>query len=147
MADIIVQLTLNGTPVNGLANDPDITVLRIDTDAAVVSAVDMSDMGAGGLYKFEFGGFAEPGLTYTYFIDADPTASGQVDNRYFGGTFDYYAHDTWVDKGLNNNDPLTIFENTEGSDYDQTGSDGVRGPDVDKTIVKVGSTTTITRQP
>lgn len=142
MTTIVIQTTSGGVNVNGLAVVPEITIYRSDTNALVDNA-SMVDTGVGGLYKHVFVGVA--GLEYMYYVDADQIASGQVDNRIYGGVFDYELHDVWLDRGLNPADPKEIFENTEGSDYDESAADGVEGPDVDKSVVKVGATTTITR--
>jgi hypothetical protein len=146
--DILVQTQLNGVAVNGLTDDPEITIVRLDTDVVVVNGSVMSDVGVGGLYKFKFGNLAVIGVHYAFFVDADPNGNGQTDQRYYAGSFDFEIHDLWIDHGLNVFDPAMLFENVEGSDYDQTNSDGNGdGPDVDKSIVKVGATTTTTRQP
>ncbi len=145
MSQILVQTTLNDAPVNGLAQDPQISIIRTDTDAVVVNAVDMTDTGAFGFYKFDFtGGVA--GVEYAASIDADPLASGQVDDRFFNTAFDYEITDLWNDHGLNPDENKTITENTANTDYDEAVSP-TDAPDIDKSVVKSGSVTTLNRAP
>jgi len=85
MVDIVVNLTKNLAPVNGLTDDPEITIRRLDTGAAVVSAAAMTDQSSDGLYTYSF--TAVDGLNYSFLIDADPSVTSQVDNRYHNGSF------------------------------------------------------------
>lgn len=140
MAEIAVTTLLNGALVNALANAPQITITRLDTDADVVSGAAMTDTGANGKYRFSFTPVA--GLQYGFLIDADPLNNGQVDIRYFDGAFDNEVNDIWNDRGLNPSINKTITENTAGSDYDEQ----VLSPtQIDKSVVKAGSVTTINR--
>lgn len=145
MTDIVVQTTLNGVPVNGLTDPPEITILRGDTDAAVVSAAAMSDQGAGGLYKFDFT-LAVAGLFYSYSIDADPNATGQVDVRTYGGSFDTELNDIWRDRGLDPSNAKTVDDNgvADDADIDEVVAAG-DGAAIQKDVITVGSVTTITR--
>lgn len=147
MTDIVIQTKLNGVAVNGLTDDPEITILRLDTDAAVVSGVAMSDQAAGGLYKFAFTA-GVVGVKYSFSVDADPSVTGQVDDRYYVGAFDNEIRDLWNDHGLNPaaGEEKTITENTEGSDYDEAVTDS-DGPDIAKSVVKAGTVTTLNRAP
>ena len=143
MTTIVVQTTLNGVEVNGLADDPEITIHRLDTDAAVVTDVAMSDVGGCGLYKFTFTPIR--GVRYGFCIDADPLATGQVDTRTFGGIFDHELTDIWRDRGLDPTVPKTITENTVGEDYDEAVAAGADSPAIAKDTTKVGAVTTIDR--
>lgn len=145
MTDIVIQTTSGGVPVNGLADPPEITILRIDTDAAVVTASAMSDQAAGGLYKFAFTA-GLPGIKYSFEVDADPNVTGQVDKRTYGGAFDNEIRDLWNDHGLNPSDDKTITEVTEGEDYDEAVTD-TGGPDIAKDVTKIGLVTTLNRAP
>ena len=102
MTDIVIQTKSGGVAVNGLTDDPEITILRLDTDAVVVNAAAMSDQGVGGLYKFFFTPLA--GIQYSFSIDADPNATDQVDDRNYFGAIDNERTDLWRDRGL---DPST----------------------------------------
>ena len=145
MSTLTIQTTLAGVAVNGLAVAPTISVRRADTDAVVASG-SMVDTGVGGIYNFEW--FPDtPSLNYYWFADADPLASGQTDVRTYGNSFDLELTDLWNDHGLNSADIKEIVEITEGANYTETANDQTQGPDVEKTVVKIGDTTTITRLP
>jgi len=143
MTDIVAQMTLAGVPVNGLTDDPEITIRRLDTDAAVVTSATMSDQGGNGLYKFAFTA-GVLGVAYSFAIDADPSVTGQVDIRTLGGAFNNEVRDIWNDRGLNPAGAKSITENVPGSDYDEAITDP-GGPGIAKDVVKVGAVTTITR--
>ncbi len=143
MSQIVIQTTLNGTPVNGLANAPQIDIVELATDTTVVTGAAMTDVGSNGFYKFLFTGGVQ-GVEYAFNVDADPTASGQVDDRYFSNSFDYEITDLWNDHGLNPAQNKTITENTPQTDYDEAVTDP-NAPDISKSVVKAGSVTTINR--
>lgn len=85
MAEIAVHLLAANAPVNGLADDPEITI----QDAAgteVVADAAMTDRGTRGLYTYTFAAVA--GTRYSFLIDADPNNTGQVDVRYWAAAFD-----------------------------------------------------------
>lgn len=86
MARISVNLLASNVPINGLADAPEITIQRLDTLAEVVADSAMTDGVTRGLYEFNFA--HDPLLDYAFLIDADPNASGQVDVRYWRGSFD-----------------------------------------------------------
>ena len=145
MTDIVIQTKSGGVAVNGLTDDPEITIVRLDTDAVVVNAAAMTDLAVGGLYKYVFTtGIA--GVRYTFSVDADPNATDQVDDRNYGGVFDNEIRDMWNDRGLNPAQDKTITENTLGADYDEAITDP-DGPDVAKSVVKAGTVTTLNRAP
>jgi hypothetical protein len=140
MTDIVIQTKSGGVAVNGLADPPEITILRLDTDAVIVNAVAMSDQAAGGLYKFAFTPVA--GLQYSFSVDADPNVTGQVDDRNYFGAVDNEQNDIWNDRGLNPGVVKTITEVTLGADYDEA----VAAPTaIAKDVTKVGAVTTIDR--
>lgn len=143
MTDIVAQMKSGGVAVNSLANVPEITIVRIDTDAVVVNAAAMTDQGVGGLYKFSFTSGLQ-GIKYSFSIDADPTSTGQVDDAFYSGAFDNEIRDIWNDRGLNPSADKTITENVEGSDYDEAVTDA-EGPDIAKNVNKTGATTTLDR--
>jgi hypothetical protein len=145
MTDIVIQTKLNGAVVNGLAADPDITIVRLDTDAVVVNAVDMSDQGVGGLYKFDFTG-AVAGLRYSGFVDADPLNTGQVDDRYYILAFDTEQNDIWRDRGLDPANAKTVDDNgvADDADIDEDVAAG-DGATIHKDVLTAGNVTTITR--
>jgi len=136
------MVTNGGTPVNGLTDDPEITIRRTDTGAVAAGPSAMTDQGADGLYTFSFTPVA--GLEYSFLIDADPLATNQVRRfeRYYDGGFDNELNDLWNDHGLNPAIDKTITENTPGSDYDEQ----VLAPtSIDKAVTRVASVTTINR--
>ena len=140
MTEIVVDVTLSEAPVNGLAVDPEISIIRVDTGALVVTDDAMTDTTVLGKYSYSFTPVA--GLDYSFQIDADPSATGQVDLRYFNGAFNNELNDMWNDHSLNPSVPKTITENTEGSDYDE---DVASPTAIHKDVVKVAGVTTIDR--
>ncbi len=88
MTTVSITATNAGVPVNGLTDDPEITIQRSDTGAEVVSDDAMTDRATRGLYTYDFN--LVDGLQYSFTIDADPQATGQVEpeERYFAGSFD-----------------------------------------------------------
>jgi len=86
MSEIAVHLLKSGAPINALVGVPTITIYRLDTGAAVVTAAVLTDRTAAGLYTYDFT-IAIDGINYSFLIDADPTAINQVDTRYWHGTF------------------------------------------------------------
>lgn len=140
MTDIAVTLTNAGALVNGLTDDPEITITRLDTDVDVVSGAAMSDTGANGKYKFAFTPVA--GVAYSFLIDADPSATGQVDVRYHDGGFDNELNDLWNDHGLNPSVNKTITEVVADVDYDEAVAAPVA---VNKDVTVAGNVTTINR--
>ena len=91
MAELIGQFTSSGAPSSGLANAPEITIRRTDTQAIVVGAVAMTEIG-GGSYSYSFTPDAE--LNYTVLVDGDPNSTGQVDGRYLFGSLSGSRDDT-----------------------------------------------------
>ena len=145
MSDVAVRVTASGLPVNGLTDDPEITINRVDTGAAVVSGSAMTDQGSGGLYTFNFTPVA--GLRYSFIIDADPNVTGQVDERYFDGAFDNEVNDMWRDQSLDPTNPKTVDDNAipDDVDIDEDVAAGGGDPAIHKDVLTVGSVTTITR--
>lgn len=142
MTDIALTTTLAGVPVNGLADPPEITITRLDTDADVIAGVAMTDTGANGKYKFAFVPVA--GLMYSFLIDADPIAAGQVDVRFHDGAFDNEQSDVWHDRGLNPAIPKTIDDNGVPDDAD-IDEDVAAATSIHKDVLTVGDVTTVTR--
>jgi hypothetical protein len=142
---ISVQV-INGTsgPVNGLADDPEITIRRGDTFAIVAGPANMSDVGAGGFYRFLFTPTV-PGLDYLADIDADPNVTGQVPNgnRYYAVSFDDQQDELYRDRGLDPVNVKTTTENTAKTDYTEAVAGG--GAPITKQSVKAGNVTTTTR--
>ncbi len=139
MTTLNVTVVLSGAPVNGLVDDPEITI-KINGGATVVTGAAMTDEGSLGAYSYSFTPVA--GTDYKFLIDADPNVTGQVDIRYFDGAFNNELNDIWNDRGLNPSVNKTITENVSQSDYDEA----VASPTtIDKTVVKVGAVTTINR--
>ena len=145
MSDIVIQTKSGGVAVNGLTDPPEITILRLDTDAVVVNAAAMSDQGAGGLYKFAFTPTA--GLQYSFSIDADPNATDQVDDRNYFGAIDNEQNDVWRDRGLDPSNPKTVDDNgiADDADIDEDVAAGTNDPLIHKDTLTVGNVTTITR--
>jgi len=141
MTDIVIQTKSGGVAVNGLTDPPEITILRLDTDAVIVNAAAMADQGTGGLYKY-LGFTPIAGIPYSFSVDADPNVIDQVDDRNYFGAFDNEQNDIWNDRGLNPGVVKTITEVTLGADYDEA----VAAPTaIAKDVTKVGAVTTIDR--
>lgn len=140
---INVQVFDSNGPVNGLADDPEIEIIRGDTGAVVQAATGMTDLGVGGWYRFLFTPTVA-GLDYAAEIDADPNATGQVGlgQRYYGAAFDDQQDELYRDRGLDPANAKTTTENTPKTDY--TESVGGGAP-LSKQSVKVGAVTTTTR--
>lgn len=145
MTDIVIQTKLNGVIVNGLTDPPEITIFRVSDNNLEVNAAAMSDVTDGGLYKFSFTSHS-PGEKFMFSVDADPSATGQTDDRFYSGVFDNEVRDIWNDRGLNPAQSKTITEVTEGEDYDEAVTDA-EGPNIAKDTTKVGAVTTIDRAP
>lgn len=142
MTTIAINTTLAGVPVNALTTAPSITIRRMDTGVVVSGPTAMTDAGADGLYTTTFTGVA--GLEYSFLIDADPLVAGQVDVRYFNGTFDLQLTDLWRDSGLDPSNSKTVNDNgiADNSDIDEDVAGGVT---IHKDVLTVGNVTTITR--
>lgn len=144
MTQIVIQTKLNGVAVNGLTDDPEITILRLDTDAAVVSGAAMTDQGAGGLYRFSF--TPVRGLEYSFSVDADPNVTGQVDDRNYFGAIDNERNDMWRDRGLDPAQAKTVDDNgvADDADIDEDVAASGSSPAIHKDVLTVGNVTTIT---
>lgn len=134
MTEIVVDLLAAGVPINGLGDDPEITIIRLSDLVTVVSGSAMTDVGSLGKYRFQFTG--DRGERYTASIDADPIATGQVDLRFFAVSFDREIFDLYRTRGLDPNQPKTTTEITEDLDYDEDIGD------IHLDQVKVGDTIT-----
>ena len=147
MATIRATITVSGTPTNGLTDDPEITIRRLDTGAAVVTGSPMTDEGADGLYTFDFTPVA--GLLYSFLIDADPNANGNVPSfeRYYDGAFDNEVNDMWRDRALDPSFAKTIDDNgvADDADIDEDVAAGGNSPAIHKDVLTVGNVTTATR--
>jgi len=141
---ITVQVYNGSGPVNGLADDPEITIRRGDTGAIVAGPSAMTDLGGGGFYRFQFTP-SIASLDYAASIDADPSVTGQVPdgNRYYASAFDDQRDELWRDRGLDPANPKTVTENVAASDYTESVPAG--GAPITKDDVKVGAVTTQTR--
>lgn len=144
MTDIVIQTKSSGVAVNGLTDPPEITILRLDTDAVVVNAAAMSDQAVGGLYKFAFTPLR--GVQYSFSVDADPNVTGQVDDRNYFGGFDNEQNDSWRDRGLDPAQAKTVDDNgvADDEDIDEDVAAGVNDPAIHKDVITVGNVTTIT---
>lgn len=141
---VTVQVFNASGPINGLADDPEITVRRGDTGAVVAGPSNMTDLGGGGFYRFVFTP-SIAGLDYAADIDADPNVTGQVPdgNRYYASAFDDQQDEIWRDRGLDPANDKSVTENTAETDY--TELEAGAGATIQKDLVKVGAVTTITR--
>ena len=145
MTQIVLQVKNGGVAVNGLVDDPEITIIRLDTDAVVVNAAAMTDQGAGGLYRFSFTPVA--GLEYSFAIDADPNATDQVDERNAFGAIDNEQNDIWRDRGLDPAQAKTVDDNNVpgNADIDEDVLASGSSPLIHKDVLTAGDVTTITR--
>lgn len=141
--DVIAQITNGGTPINALADDPEIEILRADTGAVVQAAIAMTDLGSGGLYRFTFTPTVA-NLSYAFSIDADPNVTSQVPDatRFYGGAFDDELDELYRIRGMDGPNKTTT-ENTAESDY--TEQENGNGAPIQLDHVKVGGVTTVTR--
>ena len=110
MAELIVRVMNGTTPAPGLADDPEITIRRTDTGAAVVSGSAMTDLG-DGLYRFSF--TPSGVLNYGWVVDADPNVTGQVpsQSRHYDGVLScegVQLAELWKLLGLDPTDIVTI---------------------------------------
>lgn len=139
-----VQVTNNSVPVNGLTDDPEITIRRVDSGAIVAGPSAMTDLGGGGGYTFSFTPSVAD-LAYFFDIDADPNVTGQVTSfeRFYGGNFDDRVDELWRDRGLDPATNKTITENTVDTDY--TEDEAGQGAQITKAVTKVAAVTTINR--
>lgn len=142
MTDITLTATLNAAPVNGLTDDPEISIIRLDTDTVVVTDDAMTDTGALGKYRYSFTPVA--GVRYAALIDADPQATGQTDVRYHEASFDNELNDVWRDQGLDPANAKTVDDNGVADDAD-IDEDVAGGTTIHKDVITAGNVTTITR--
>ena len=100
MTDISVNVTDKSVPINGLTDDPEITIRRNDTGAIVAGPSAMTDRTADGLYTFNF--VETAGIDYSFLIDADPLATKQVSKaeRYYSGFLDGTLTSILEDTGI-----------------------------------------------
>ena len=140
---VVAQIFDGGVPQNGLADDPEITIIRNDTNAIVAGPVAMVDGGVGGLYNFVFTPTVF-GLSYSYSIDADPNVTGQVSaaERFYGGAFDDELDELYRIRGLDSVNK-TVDENAENTDYDE--EELGNGAPIRLSHVKTGAQTVVTR--
>lgn len=75
MARIVAHLTNQNAPLTSPSNAPTIRIRRTDTGALVATDEDMTELGDGS-YVYNFVTTAT--LEYSWRVDADPTAVGQV---------------------------------------------------------------------
>lgn len=121
MTEIVVDLLAAGAPVNGLTDDPEITIVKLSDLSTVVTGAAMTDVGSLGKYRYQFTG--DRGEQYTASIDADPAATGQVDLRYHQASFDREVFDLWRTRGLDPAQAVSRTEVTKGEDYDEDAGD------------------------
>jgi hypothetical protein len=145
MTDIVIQTKSGGVAVNGLTDPPEITILRLDTDVAVVTGAAMSDQAAGGLYKFAFLPIA--GVHYSFSVDADPNVIDQVDDRSYFGAFNNESNDVWRDRGLDPGTAKTVDDNgiADDADIDEDVAADADSPAIHKDVLTAGNVTTVTR--
>jgi hypothetical protein len=141
--DVQTQVTVGGVPTNGIADDPEIEIVRTDTGAIVQAAVAMVDLSIGGLYHFVFTP-SIANLSYQYSIDKDPNVTNQVQpgERFAWGGFDDELDELYRIRGLDAPNK-TVTENTPDVDY--TEAETGDGADITLDHVKVAGVTTVTR--
>lgn len=130
-------LNSSGAPLTSPATLPTITIRRLDTDATVVSAASMSEVG-GGAYKYDFTAI-DVDLVYVASLDGDPIAAGQVQSgsRYLTAIVDGLAlkarRDTTNRMVMNvARTAATVYEEddtTTSHTYTLTSSPDTRTPD------------------
>lgn len=128
--------TAPGVSLASPANVPTVTIRRIDTMAAVVTAAAMIEVGEG-VFSYNFVP-PDKGLVYSAVADGDPIAASQVpaEIRFQSAQFDAKLPNIWTTLGLDPADPATITDNSI------TTPSGV----IDQTLTGDGVTTrTITR--
>lgn len=107
---------------------PTIRIRRLDTNALVVTDLDMDEVGDGN-YKFRYLVPVE-GVRFAARADGDPAATGQVltGSRYQSGSGDNFAGEVWQNEGLDPANPKTIDVNSDidmDEDVDQIHKDSV----------------------
>ena len=75
MAELLAFITDNNVPLVTPVDAPEITILRTDTGAAVITGAAMLELGLG-LYRYSFAPVST--LEYVALVDADPNVTGQV---------------------------------------------------------------------
>lgn len=87
MAELTAFITNAGVPLVAPVDAPTVEVRRSDTQAIVQAATAMTDQ-ANGIWSFTFA-ITNTALDFTFQVDADPNATGQVTNRerFYGGSF------------------------------------------------------------
>lgn len=92
MSTVRIRVTIasSAVPVNGLVDDPEITIRNAATGAVTQAATAMTDRGADGLYTFDYTFAKTDGDTFSFLIDADPNATTQVAaaDRYYDGALE-----------------------------------------------------------
>ena len=81
MAPLVTASWLNalGAPLVAPTTAPQITIRRLDTDAVVVNAASMSEVG-GGEFKYDFSTI-DVDVVYVASLDGDPLGAGQVQSN------------------------------------------------------------------
>lgn len=95
-----------GVPLVAPGDLPTIRIRRLDTDALVVTDLDMDEVG-DGIFKYEYTA-AVNSIEYAARADGDPNVAGQVTVRYVSGSGDTKVEEAWKTLGLDRLDPVDI---------------------------------------
>ena len=109
MADIVFTAyweSAAGTPMTSPATAPTIRVRRLDSNALVVTDLDMTEVG-DGLFKYVYTD-AVNSIEYAALADGDPGDAGQSTHKHVAGSGDTKVEETWKVLGLDRLDPMTI---------------------------------------
>jgi len=123
MAELTAFVTNAGVPLVAPVTAPTIEVRRNDTQAIVQAAIAMTDQG-NGLWTFTFA-IAVTTVDYTFQVDADPLAAGQVTSRerFLGGSFggDVDLIDSRIDADISSRNAVTpLAAATDQAEHDAT---------------------------
>jgi len=104
----------DGVPMTAPAVVPTMRIRRLDTDALVVTNLDMDEVG-DGIFKYEYTD-AINSIEYAGRADGDPSDTGQSTQRYQAGSGDTKVEEAWKTLGLDRLDPVTIVPGGIDSD-------------------------------
>jgi hypothetical protein len=95
-----------GVPMVAPGDLPTIRIRRLDSDALVVTDLDMDEVG-DGIFKYVYTA-AVNSIEYAARADGDPSVTGQATVRYVSGSGDTKVEETWKTLGLDRLDPVEV---------------------------------------
>ena len=123
-----------GTPMTSPGTAPTIRIRLLDTNALVVTDLDMTEVG-DGLFKYEHTA-AVNSIEYAALADGDPIDASQSTHKHVAGSGDTKVEETWKVLGLDRLDPMTITPtgiDSDSADIDvNLSGDGVATTGMDR---------------